>query len=294
MAAANKDEGAEALTPEEAFTEEFIEEEVWAYEPAGPSTWAKVGAEATGTFLLVLMGVGAALLSPFGNNGSLTVGLSFGVAVIIGAIVFGAVSGGHFNPAVTVGAWLAGRIPSRDVAPYILAQLLGAAAAGGALVVFVNGNPGLAAAISTDGGSQGVMRGVSNGFGEHSPSFFPGYGVGGFSLGVALMVEAIATAALVAVILSATSRRAPKGVAPFAIGLSLAILVVWAIPFTNAALNPARAFGTALFGQDWALSQLWVFVVGPVLGAAIVGLLFRAFAPEDDLEILELLEEIED
>lgn len=286
MAAANKDEGIEARIDEDTFTEEFIEEEVWAYEPVGPSIWAKVGAEATGTFLLVLLGVGAALLAGLGNNGSLTVGLSFGVAVIIGAIVFGAVSGGHFNPAVTVGAWLAGRIPSRDVAPYILAQLLGAAAAGGALTLALMSLDNMTTEIS-----RSIMGGATNGFGEHGPSAAQGLT---FGPGVALVVEAIATAALVAVVLASTSRRAPRGVAPFAIGLSLALLIVWAIPFTNAGLNPARSLGSAIFSETWAYGQLWVFVVGPVLGAAIVGLLFRAFAPEDDLEILELLEEIED
>jgi len=286
MADANLDKNLEELPEADAYTQEFIEEEIWSYEDSGPSVWAKIGAEAVGTFVLVLMGVGAAILASSGNNGTLTVGLAFGVSVIIGATIFGNVSGAHFNPAITVGAWIAGRMPGRDVAPYIVAQLVGAAAAGGGIVLALRSLD----TFSADDISA-ILGNASNGFAEHGPMAASGLP---FGAGVALVIEAIVTALLVAVALAATSAKAPRGVAPFAIGLTLALLVTWTIPFTNAAINPARAFGSALFADSWALGQLWVFVVAPVVGAAIVGLLFRAFAPEEDLEIIEVLEEIED
>jgi len=277
-------------TPAADAAEEFNEEldaEIWADEPAGPSLLSKMGAEAVGTFVLVLLGVGAALLSGLGNNGSLTVGLSFGVAVIIGAAAFAAVSGAHFNPAVTVGLWLAGRFPGRDVVPFILAQVIGGLVAGTALYTV------LATAEGLDGErARALLQGASNGFGEHSPTAEQGVN---FGLGAGLLVEAVATALLVLTILSATSRLAAKAAAPFTIGLALAILVIFAIPFTNAGLNPARSTASALFGGDWALSQLWLFWLAPIVGAAIVGLLYRVFAPaEEELEIVETIAVIED
>ena len=217
-----------------------------------------------------------ALFSGTGNNGTLTVGLSFGVAVIIAAFAFGNVSGAHLNPAVTVGVWLAGRLPGRDVVPYILAQVVGGALAGGALFVSALSLKGVNLAQGRT-----IMSSAANGYGAHAPQL-NSQGVS-FGLGVGIFAELVATGLLVLVVLSTTSVRAPKGVAPFAIGLGLALLVVWTIPFTNAALNPARATATALFADNWALSQLWVWWLAPIVGAAIVGLAFRIFGPAEDL-----------
>jgi aquaporin Z len=245
-------------------------------EPTGSGLAARLGAELAGTFILVLLGVGAALFSSLGTNGTLTVGLSFGVAVIIAAFAFGSVSGAHLNPAVTVGVWLSGRLPGRDVVPYVLAQVVGGALAGGALFVSTLSLKGVSLAQG-----RGFMSSAAIGYGEHAP-LAASKGLS-FGLGVGIFAEIIATGLLVLVVLSATSVRAPKGVAPFAIGLGLALLVVWTIPFTNAALNPARATATALFADNWALSQLWVWWLAPIVGAAIVGLAFRIFGPAEDL-----------
>ena len=245
-------------------------------EPAGSGLAARLGAELAGTFILVLLGVGAALFSGFGTNGTLTVGLSFGVAVIIAAFAFGGVSGAHLNPAVTVGVWLAGRLPGRDVVFYILSQVVGGALASGALFVSTLSLKGVSLAQA-----RSFMSSAAIGYGEHAP-LAASKGLS-FGLGVGIFAELVATGLLVLVVLSATSVRAPKGVAPFAIGLGLALLVVWTIPFTNAALNPARATATAIFADTWALNQLWVWWLAPIVGAAIVGLAFRIFGPAEDL-----------
>lgn len=245
-------------------------------EPTGSSLATRLGAELAGTFILVLLGVGAALFSGTGSNGTLTVGLSFGVAVIIAAFAFGSVSGAHLNPAVTVGVWLAGRLPGRDVVPYILAQVVGGAFAGGALFLSTFSLKGVGLAQART-----IMSSAAIGYGAHAP-LAASKGLS-FGLGVGIFAELVATGLLVLVVLSATSVRAPKGVAPFAIGLGLALLVVWTIPFTNAALNPARATATALFADNWALNQLWVWWLAPIVGAAIVGLAFRIFGPAEDL-----------
>lgn len=257
------------------FTEDLTAE-TWSPDLAGPSLGARLAAEVAGTFILVLLGVGAALFSGTGSNGTLTVGLAFGAAVVIAAFAFGGVSGAHLNPAVTVGVWLSGRIPGRDVVPYILAQVIGGALA--ALALFLS-LTSLAGVDLTQGRT--VMSSASIGFGEHAP-LAASQGLS-FGLGVALFAEIVATGLLVLVVLSSTSVRAPKGVAPFAIGLSLAILVVWTIPITNGALNPARATATALFSDTWALQQLWAWWLAPIVGAAIVGVLYRFFGPAEDL-----------
>jgi len=245
-------------------------------EPAGSGLAARLGAELAGTFILVLLGVGAALFSSLGTNGTLTVGLSFGVAVIIAAFAFGSISGAHLNPAVTIGVWLSGRLPGRDVVPYILAQVVGGALAGGALFGSTLSLKGVTLAQA-----RGFMSSAAIGYGDHAP-LAASKGLS-FGLGVGIFAELVATGLLVLVVLSATSVRAPKGVAPFAIGLGLALLVVWTIPFTNAALNPARATATALFADNWALNQLWVWWLAPIVGAAIVGLAFRILGPAEDL-----------
>ena len=278
-----------AVNDDAVETVEFVEEldtDVWVDEDAGPGLIPRMLAELAGTFILVLIGVGAALLSGTGNNGTLTVGLAFGIAVIIGATAFAVVSGAHFNPAVTVGVWLAGRFGGRDVVPYILAQVVGALLAGTLLYVTLLSADGFDGTVV-----KGLLQGASNGWGEHGPigaqgAVFPAF--------VAFGIELIATALLVLTVLGATDRRAPRGVAPFAIGLALAILVVFAVPFTNAALNPARATATALYAGDWALKSLWLFWIAPIVGGAIVGLLYRAFGPQDEVEVIETIEVIED
>jgi aquaporin Z len=255
-----------------------LEADIWADEPAGPSLIGKMVAEVIGTFILVLIGVGTALLFTTGSNGTQTVGIAFGTTVVIGAAAFGRISGAHFNPGVTLGLWLAGRFAGRDVVPYVLAQVIGGLFAGATLYAFIASHP------SVDN-AKDVYSGVAVGFGDHSPS--------GFGLAAGLAVEAIATGILVLVVLAATARTASATVAPFAIGLTLAAMVVFAIPFTNAAVNPARATATALFSDTWALTQLWAFWVGPLIGAAIVGLLYRAFGPSEEIEIVETIEVIE-
>lgn len=244
-------------------------------EPTGPSLLARVGAEVAGTFILVILGAGTALLLSVTNNGTLTVGLGFGIGAMIAIFAFGRISGAHLNPAVTVGAWMAGRLSGLDVVPYILGQVVGGILAG----LFLSLGIG-----SLDGQGkeqvQGFMGSVSIGFSDHAPFASAGLTWGVF---VALGVEMLATGLLMLVVLSATAKKAHAAIAPFAIGLALAALVTWTIPFTNAALNPARATATALFADDWALSQLWAWWLAPIVGAAIVGLLFRVFGPAEDL-----------
>lgn len=281
-------------TPAADAAEEFTEEldaDIWSDEPAGPSLITKMLAEVVGTFILVLLGVGTALTLGLMSSGTiviqgqnaggilggptLTVGLAFGIALIIAAVVFGGVSGAHLNPAVTLGAWLAGRFPGRDVVPYVLAQVIGGLFAGATLYFLIASHPQIAEPRS-------YVSSAAIGFGDHSPA--------GFGIGAGLAVEAIGTALLVLVVLAATARRSTALTAPFAIGLALSALVVFAIPFTNGGLNPARATATALFSDSWALGQLWAFWVAPLVGAAIVGLLYRAFAPVEEIEVVETID----
>ncbi|MFN3867112.1 MAG: MIP/aquaporin family protein [Demequina sp.] len=271
-----------AVTPpaEDPFEQE-LDADVWKDEDlAGPSLIARMLAEAGGTFILVFLGVGTALFFSTGNNGTLTVGLSFAIAVVIAALVFGGVSGAHINPAVTLGLWLGGRFPGRDVVSYVIAQLIGAIAAGALLFALASSHPQI------ENGRELMNAGV-NSYGDQSPL--------GFGLVAAAVVEVIIAALLVSVVLAVTSVRARAGAvaAPFAIGLTFGLLVVFATPFTSGALNPARSTGAALFAESAALGQLWVFWVAPLLGAAIAGLLFRAFGPEEDLLIVETVEEVE-
>ncbi|RHA44108.1 aquaporin [Cellulomonas rhizosphaerae] len=258
----------------------------------GPSLIARLGSEVFGTFFLVLAGLGVALYanSAFatvgGGGGPLAVALAFGIAVVAGASALGHVSGGHFNPAVTVGAAIAGRTAWRDVLPYWLAQLIGGAIA--AAILFVSIPSALPALVSQ--GAQTTTKtffsGVSNGYGAHSPIGTASQGSVEFSLAIALLVEVVVTAVFVGIILGATDRRANNRIAPFAIGLALAVLILVAMPVTNASLNPARSTASAIFSDGWALKQLWLFWVAPIVGAALAGLVYRAFAaepPKDDL-----------
>jgi len=261
-----------------------------------PSLAARLGAELFGTFFLVLAGLGVALYAATnfasigGGGGALAVALAFGLAVAAGVAAVGHVSGGHFNPAVTFGAALGGRTPWRDVLPYWLAQLVGGAL--GAAVVFVAIPKALPAAMTQDGTgtTRSFYSALANGFGEHSPFGSATSGQVEFSLFAALVVEIVVTAVFVGVILGVTDRRTKSTVAPFAIGLTLAVLILVAMPVTNASLNPARSLAAAIFSESWAWSQIWVFWVGPLVGAALAGIVYRAFAAERP-ELDNLLEE---
>ncbi|WP_249363684.1 aquaporin, partial [Cellulomonas fimi] len=238
---------------------------------AGPGLLSRFGAEAFGTFVLVLAGIGTALYAGATGAGALAVALAFGVALLAALSAVGHVSGGHFNPAVTFGAALAGRTSWKDVLPYWLAQLLGAAAAAAVLFVVATTLPALT------GQERQFFSSAANGFGEHSP--IAAQTGEGFSWIGAGLVELVATAVLVGIILGATDRRA-KAPAPVAIGLALAALLLVATPVTNGSLNPARSFAAAIFAEGWAWSQMWLFWAAPLLGAAIAALVYRAFAAE--------------
>ncbi|MBO3094090.1 aquaporin [Cellulomonas dongxiuzhuiae] len=248
---------------------------------AGPGLVARLGAEAFGTFFLVLVGVGIALYASFSNvGGGLGVGLGFGVAVLAGIIAVGHVSGGHFNPAVTLGACLAGRTPFRDLLPYWLAQVVGGALAAAVLFLTVPTSlPGLVSQ-GADTSVRSFFSSTANGFAEHSPLAALSNGGAEFSLVAALLVEVIGTAVFVGVILGATDRRANKQHVPFAVGLTFTVVLLLATPVTNGSINPARSLAAAIFSDSWALQQVWLFWVAPLLGAAIAALIYRAFAAE--------------
>jgi aquaporin Z len=235
-------------------------------------------AELIGTFWLVLGGCGAAVLAANfapGTNlgiGLVGVSLAFGLTVLTGAYAFGHISGGHFNPAVTLGLFAAGRFPGRDVPAYLGAQALGAVAGAGVLAVIANGAPGF------DLVESGF---AANGFGDHSP--------GGYGLLAALVAEVVLTAVFLLVILGVTDRGRPPAMAPLAIGLALTLIHLISIPVTNTSVNPARSLGPALFVGGWALEQLWLFVVAPVAGAILAAGIHRALRePEVDTTRLPL------
>lgn len=265
--------------PETDVFAEDLDDDIWVDDPSGPGVIARLFAEAAGTFILVFMGLGA-LLFASGGNGTLAVAFAFAVGLAIALVVFGSISGAHVNPAVTVGMWVAGRFPGRDVVPYILGQLFGGIAASAVIVSLLSSLPQIAD-VST------VLSGVANGYGANSPLQFGLVGV--------IIVEVLIATIFVAVFLAATSLRAKTTAttAPLVIGLAFGFLLMVAVPFTNGSLNPARATGVALFAETWALQQLWVFWAASIIGAAITGLLFRAFGPEEDLIIIEQVETIE-
>jgi aquaporin Z len=221
---------------------------------------AKLLAEFIGTFWLVLGGCGSAVLAanfPEIGIGLVGVSLAFGLTVLTGAYAFGPISGGHFNPAVTVGIWAAGRFPSKNVGPYIIAQVVGAVAASAVLYLIAKGQAGFELSAGF----------ASNGFGDHSP--------GKYTLPSALITEVVMTFMFVLIILGATHSRAPVGFAGLAIGLALTLIHLISIPVTNTSVNPARSTGPALFVGDWAIAQLWLFWVAPLLGALIAGSVHR-------------------
>lgn len=220
---------------------------------------ARLAAEVFGSFFLVIAGVG---LSIFGAQGGIPPAMGFGLAVLAGCIAVGHISGAHFNPAITIGVAVAGRMSWKDVLPYIVAQVVGGGFASLILWVVIKGHAQVASQ------SVQLFSGASNGFGDHSPTKFP--------LTSALLAEVIVTAVFVAVVLAATSAKANKSLSPLAIGLTFAILIQLVMPITNASLNPARSTATVFFADGWAFQQLWLFWVAPILGALIAGLLFRS------------------
>lgn len=232
---------------------------------ANPSLLTRLGAEVFGTFVLVFGVIGTALFAaafPELGVGFLGVALAVGLAVLGAAYAVGHISGGHFNPAVSVAAAAAGRFAWKDVLPYAIAQIVGGLIATTLLyVILANGPEGALAAVQAGGFA-------SNGFGEASP--------GGFSLVAVIVVELVVTVVFTTIILGVTDRRAPSGFAPIAIGLSLTVAHLVAIPVSNASLNPARSIATAVFGGALPLSQLWVFILVPTVAGLIGGLLYRA------------------
>ncbi|GED09008.1 MIP/aquaporin family protein [Cellulosimicrobium cellulans] len=249
-----------------------------------PSLLARLGAEVFGTFFLVLAIVGVALYTFVSQQNALAVGLAGGIAVIAGAAAVGNVSGGHFNPAVTLGAAIGGRTAWRDVLPYWVAQLVGAILAG--LVLLATVPASLPELLGQDGRG-GVFVATANGYGSFSSLATASQGGTEFGLVQALLIETIVTAVFVGVILGVTDKRASVQYAPVVIGLTLTALIIVAAPITNASLNPARSMASAVFAGDGDLwKQQWVFWVAPLLGAAIAGLFYRAFAfapKQDDL-----------
>ncbi|MDE3739346.1 MULTISPECIES: aquaporin Z [Pseudomonas] len=225
------------------------------------------GAEFLGTFWLVLGGCGSAVLAaafPELGIGLLGVSLAFGLTVVTMAYAVGHISGGHFNPAVSVGLWAGGRLPLAKLLPYIVSQVLGGLAAGGVLYLIASGKAGFDLSAGF----------ASNGYAEHSP--------GGYSLTAAAICEVVMTAFFLLIILGSTSKRAPAGFAPLAIGFSLALIHLISIPVTNTSVNPARSTAVALYVGDWAVSQLWLFWLAPIAGALIGSLLYRLIASEQD------------
>jgi aquaporin Z len=222
----------------------------------------RYGAEFFGTFWLVLGGCGSAVLAaafPELGIGFVGVALAFGLTVLTMAFAIGHISGCHLNPAVSIGLWAGGRFPAKDLVPYILAQVLGGIAAGGVLLAIATGKSG--------GGFDVAAGFASNGYGAHSP--------GGYSLLAALVCEIVMTAMFLIVILGATDKRAPQGLAPIAIGLCLTLIHLISIPVTNTSVNPARSTGVAVFVGGWAVAQLWLFWVAPIAGGILGATVYR-------------------
>jgi aquaporin Z len=226
----------------------------------------KLGAEFIGTFWLVLGGCGSAVLAaafPDVGIGLLGVSFAFGLTVLTMAFAIGHISGCHLNPAVSVGLWVGGRFSASELGPYIAAQTIGAIAGAGVLYLIASGNPAFDVAAGM----------ASNGYGVHSP--------GGYSLTSGFLTEVSMSFMFLLIILGATDSRAPAGLAPIAIGLGLTLIHLISIPVTNTSVNPARSTGPALFVGGWALSQLWLFWVAPLIGAALGALTYRWLGEEE-------------
>ncbi len=233
----------------------------------------KLAAEFLGTFWLVLGGCGSAVLAAkFGGDanplgiGFLGVALAFGLTVLTGAYAFGHISGAHFNPAVSFGLWAGGRFSIKELVPYIVAQVLGGAAAGFILLQIAGG----AAGFAIDPNAAGAF--ASNGYGAMSP--------GGYSVAAAFLTEVVLTAFFLIVIMGSTHGRAPAGFAPIAIGLALTLIHLISIPVTNTSVNPARSTGVALFAGPTAISQLWLFWLAPILGGLLGGVIYKAIGKD--------------
>ena len=226
----------------------------------------KLVAEFIGTFWLVLGGCGSAVLAaafPDVGIGLLGVSLAFGLTVLTMAYAIGHISGCHLNPAVSIGLCSGGRFSATELAPYISAQIMGGLAGAATLYLIASGQAGF-----------DVTAGfASNGYGEHSP--------GGYSLTAALTTEIVMTFMFLFIILGATDKRAPQGLAPIAIGFGLTLIHLISIPVTNTSVNPARSTAVALFQGDWAISQLWLFWLAPIIGAVLAGLIYRWFETEE-------------
>lgn len=218
----------------------------------------KLTAEFIGTFWLVLGGCGSAVLAaafPQVGIGLAGVSLAFGLTVLTGVYALGHISGGHFNPAVSIGLWVGGRFSSKQLLPYIAAQILGGIAAAAVLYIIATGN------------GSAIGNFAANGYGEHSP--------GGYSLIAALVSEIVMTFMFLIVILGATDKKAPAGFAGLAIGLALTLIHLISIPVTNTSVNPARSISQAIFVGGWAIEQLWLFILAPLVGAALAGLVYN-------------------
>ncbi|MDC8015698.1 aquaporin Z [Tahibacter soli] len=225
----------------------------------------RLTAEFLGTFWLVFGGCGSAVLAaafPSLGIGFAGVSLAFGLTVLTMAYAVGHISGGHFNPAVSLGLLVGGRFPAKDFVPYVVAQVLGGLAAGGVLYLIASGKAGFDVSAGF----------ASNGFGDRSP--------GGYSLQAAAVAEIVLTAFFVIVIMGATDRRAPAGFAPIAIGLALTLIHLISIPVTNTSVNPARSTGVALYAGGPAIAQLWLFWLAPLVGAAIGGAIYKNLLEE--------------
>ncbi|MHC4139492.1 MAG: aquaporin Z [Planctomycetota bacterium] len=219
----------------------------------------KLGAEFIGTFWLVLGGCGSAVLAASFPNvgiGLLGVSLAFGLTVLTMAFAIGHISGCHLNPAVSIGLWSGGRFSTSELGQYIIAQVAGGIAGAAVLYIIATGKAGFE-----------VGGFASNGYGEHSP--------GGYSLTAALVTEVVMTFMFLLIILGSTDKKAPQGFAPIAIGLGLTLIHLISIPVTNTSVNPARSTGVALFADGWAISQLWMFWVAPIVGAILAGIVYR-------------------
>ncbi|HRX96911.1 MAG TPA: aquaporin Z [Bacteroidales bacterium] len=225
----------------------------------------KTKAEFFGTFWLVFGGCGSAIFAaayPELGIGFTGVALAFGLTVLTMAYAVGHISGAHFNPAVTMGLWAGGRMPAREIIPYIIAQVIGGIAAGAVLYLIFSGKSD----FTTTGGF------ASNGYGEHSPD--------GYSMTSVLIAEIVLTAMFLVIIMGSTDKRAPQGFAPIAIGLGLTLIHLISIPISNTSVNPARSTGVALFADGWAVGQLWLFWVAPIIGGILGGILYNVFGKD--------------
>lgn len=243
----------------------------------------RLTAEFLGTLWLVLGGCGSAVLAtayPSLGIGFAGVSLAFGLTVLTGAYALGHISGGHFNPAVSFGLWAAKRLPAKELLPYIAAQVLGGIAAAGILYLIATGKSGLASEQLLGSGF------AANGFGNGSTG-----SPGGYTALAAFTAETVMTFFFLIVILGATSKRAPAGFAPIAIGLCLTLIHLVTIPVTNTSVNPARSTGPALFVGGWAITQLWMFWVAPILGALLAGFFYGWLSNDEDVAVIEVIEE---